>query len=1265
MYKEKKVANRISILVMTILACAFSLNIYKVNAAGINYPVAGISYELTDSSGFKPSGKEQEILCFGEKSIGTFGVQGNIKKQSTYDGYVAFGTVDELILGYNYDGSYQTKNKEAWNLTSSNEKKINDITIDKKIGKGAIIVENSLNGKEWALVHSITDIFDKDKKAMDAFYNISIDDAKKGTYYRVSVAYRMAQKVAVDKNWIFKSDVFQYKEFVEVYEFYVCYGGNAVEIRDISTGEKAESLVSKGFIIDKSGTNCSVTVSKNNGVESKVDSLSSIIDPGNYKIKITNSLNQSFEKWVTVSDGMELEQTLPTVYEGGKKGKYIEENAVVGLTSFDMYSMSKLKIGYQNDSRITKSSKNGYDAYGVTGNSVSLYLQLAEASELKAKGWEIYADKYGKKEKETIKDVRTGEIATGALIIQKSANGTEWENIDQGRYSNGLYTTDFYNHYGDKGDIYIYSPDGNELLNGLYLRVIFAYELKEIESKTYNRCLEIYEFYLCSSELGAVTFHNLTVTDEKIEEIVGEDNVDLLEVYKSSESLVSGSGTVTGFSVDTSQNPTVTYTVKRNGCDVAIPSNHEFTADGKYDIFLKSAVGDTDKVTIYVDKSSADVALQRYFGTGFVTGKRIFREGNYPTFEGGKSQYFISEVSEDYLPIGGTIKNITTGDIINISSTQKEVFGELTIPGNYIATLSTMPMKAGEALPGDMRVFTFSFSIIPEGEAPGPVVNYDRLNEYAKSTMTDSYPMYYGLTYESAKGGKITLAFASKEAAKQYAYDYEKGTVEEQSDGTFRYTGSFLMTQKIKYMSAWDLTDAMNRFAEQAVQTLFFDMSDPFTYVTLDSAFANVKNPRKYELNDSVVLFADGEKEKLCEKISALPIISRKPCLYLTPGEKGSVREDYVDFMFTKDKYGVDSNEVIITDCNGKVYEIEYQVGVGLQLMQQGCPSGVVTITESTFYGDKKTYEAVFIAENDNTSSVEIEYYEGKEEKSAVFTQKDNGKTIEVDAFKISKLIDDLDPYSIVTIENMENVEKTICYVADQEATHVWTEPALYKISVSNRLGYSYSINVKIVESEYVTLAFVGEETDGIDAILTCYGEKNIELPELTRYGYELIGFEAEDGTIYTDVISNISFKGENVLNAKWKAKEYLVTLQDVNGNVYKTISAEFGKSYELETFETSEGIEISGWLKDGNLVQNNKITIDEEADIVLTAAIRDEYGKNVAVAENVEKTGSRSWILIVIVTIVLTSYIINKKLLPEKNNVVLREGKTEDEKNE
>ena len=551
------------------------------------------------------------------------------------------------------------------------------------------------------------------------------------------------------------------------------------------TGEvlKSGDSVSAGFVVDKKGSSDVVTVKKNSAAEYEIESLSTLHDPGTYTVAVETSLGQKYSDTITITDGLKMTSMSPALYENKKKDNYSTQNPISGKASFGGASHTEISIAHNSNTPITATSQNGVSAYGITGDRVYLFMRVINSELITENGWEIVSDSWGKKTSQTIEGAETGQVDTGALVIQTSSDGINWNNEDMSRYADGLYTTDYENHYGDRGDVFIYAPNGEEVLNGLYVRVLYAYELKQ--DKDDYRYLEEYKFFLCSNELDAVTFHNLSA-DDTMDQILEDYDDVTASVYRRAETMLSGSYTVSGFSIDTSSNPTVTYSVLKNETSVAIPSNHKFTEEGKYTVNLTSAVNSKRTVEIYVDRMTDEKALEYYFGESFLNGKRIYSEGEYPVYEGGLTSYGLNQVDLFHAPLGGQIQNITTGETINIAATREEKTGDLTSPGEYVATFTTNQSFDADTASGDCRIFTFHFRIIPEGTAPGPEVNQKSLENYATTTISDSYPLYYALTYQSAGKGNITLAFSSKEDALKYAYEYEKGMVEQQSDGSYR-----------------------------------------------------------------------------------------------------------------------------------------------------------------------------------------------------------------------------------------------------------------------------------------------------------------------------------------------------------------------------------------------------------------------------------------------------------------------------------------------
>lgn len=1146
---------------------------------------------------------------YGKTSIGNFFVSGDADQQGSIKGFSAISAKGQLTIGYEYDGSFQTDDKEQWNITSDSTKSVNGLSLSGRMQDGAMLILKSNSGSDWDLAtEPIRDFYSAKKLDRSNLYSISEEELKTGTYYRIILAYKMQRKTGEEPAVPFVpwpvNPIYEYNYCIEIYEFFAYLGRNPVTFRDILSGQNLSNnaSVKAGFVVEKNGSTDLVAVIKENGTRFFVNSLASVVEKGSYTIEIKDPLDNVYTTSISVSEGMQTVKRMPVVFENEKKKEYQEINLVSGYTSFGAKSHTSLMIGDNSDTAIKESKRNGYSAFGVSGTNVYLFLSLVNEDYLAKNGWEIVSDSWGKKDSQTIAGAYTGQVDTGALILQTSFDGNNWQNVDYERYANGLYTTDFEHHYGNKGNVLIYQPSGEDVVRGIYVRVIYAYEIKQSSSKSDYRYIEKYEFYLCCNELDAVTYHNLSAKKEVSDVIESYDKA-TAAVYQHAETMLSGSYTVSGFSVDTTLNPTVAFTVKRNGQTIAVPSNRTFTSTGRYDIELTSAVNDKKTVTIFVDRMNTEEALQYYFGESFINGKRIYSEGSYPVFEGGKTNYNLNPVGEYHLPLGGYIRNLSTGAEIIISADRSAKQGVLSEPGEYVAVFTTNSFAIDAASSGDCREFTFRFNLIAEGTAPGPIVNRRSLDDYARSTLSDAYPVFYGLTYTSAGKGNITVAFATREAALEYAYNYEKGTVEQQSDGSYRYTGSFYVGQKEKIESNWDLTDAIYYFAEQAVQPLIFDFSDEYTVLTLpDEVLEKTQNLRTLELDRSVTIFADGQK-KLFMGRTELPLISNKPYYYLTPGIGGKVISGASDFQFIRDKYGCDSNSVVIIDENGRKYAIRYEEGVGSQLLAQGCPSGILTIHEETVYGDQSEYQAIYIADNENTAQITLSLFKDRIPSDTTITQTSDDLHFEGEAFSIASIEDRLDPLGIVTIHcDVDSVPDEV-FSLDQIPNKAWATPGNYTITLVNRLGFEYSIGITVTESDFATIVFEGEGTSDADYILTAYGETNVKLPKLTRYGYEHAGYEDAEGNQYREEVEIVSFRGSKALRALWEAKQYTLILKDSSGNTFSTLSLDFGKEYELPS-PVFEDVRFLGWIKDGKLLDKNTITLDKEQDLVLIAAV-------------------------------------------------------------
>ncbi len=1196
---KKLLSKKNIVLLSGILTLACLIAVIKVYAADNSYSPSAALYENTDA--FNSSSGKTETFSCGTQA-GFLSLSGSIQHQGDYYGTTAYAATECINIAYDYTGVFQTGDPDKWNIVDSDEKNVDGTKLSKKIEKGTIVIQRSYDGRNWEnACDPIYNCFDEknDKVNLSYLYSIDSNDIRKGTYYRVLVLYEMKKRTGTESAvfGLSEKDVYVTKYYIEKYDFYVCYGANPVQmynVMDRSTSVSNYGTVESGFMIDTNNTNVSLSVTRDSFTPVSALNYQSFFTPGRYSIVSTNPIGDSFTSVVTVSGGLETSAVTVARYVNREKDGYVVSSASGGTP------LTSLRIGQNAGSAIKTSTVNSFSAYGITGNSVSLFLRLNEAG-LNASGWYIESDDWGKKDKETVDGVHVGQIYTGALIVQKSSDGSNWENIDSGRYSNGIYTTDFFKNFNGTGDILIYSPDGTDVINGVYLRVLFAYEIENEAGKDDKRVVEEYKFYLCCNELDAVTIHNLTAS-ETLNQAIGDADATTQDIYRSAESMTTGSVTVSGFRIDTSLNPTVTYTVTKNGNNIAIPDNATFTDTGRYEIKLSSAVGTTKTITIYIDRMTIEQTMNLYFGDGFIDGKRIYAEGFYPTFEAGYTSYHFEAVSDQYQPLYGQITNLTTQKTTTINAYRVEKNDEITEPGNYEVVLYNNPTFKTDYPSGDNKVITIHFTIIPEGSAPGPVLNRQTLEASVKNSRCGIYPIYYGLIMPSSTKGYITLAFANWNDARQYAYDYEQGMVEIQSDGSYRYSPSFEISTKDNYDSAWDLTEDLNHYAELAVHQLYFDQSNESTYITLsETDRVPDDNLRGLRLNRSIFVYAAGQQELLTD-LDALPILNDVPSAYLIPGDNGQVTYVHTPFQFVQDKYGCDSYSVEIVDCSGEVYPIEYNKPVCEQLDELDCPTGIVTIKESTVYGDSTEYEAVYFANNDNTASIELACYQNGQQTNLTLSQYDPDDVIETGAFSIQQVSDELDPYNLILVTDPNG--NVMSFAADRMIGGAWSDVGEYTISVINRVGNKFSFSINISESEYATITFQGIGTDGFESVILEKGDKNISLPVPERYGYEFAGYRDEDGTIYESEISQVTFSGSKVLSPIWNPVNVPVSVVDTEGNLLYTTEIAFDSLFELPKSGIAEGYIVTSWSMNGSILTEGRIQINDIAPITFVVTL-------------------------------------------------------------
>ena len=535
-----------------------------------------------------------------------------------------------------------------------------------------------------------------------------------------------------------------------------------------------------------------------------------------------------------------------------------------------------------------------------------------------------------------------------------------------------------------------------------------------------KRHVEIYEFYLVVNS-GTISVHNLAVDESSLPEIEGFTQ----ETIKRGETLLDGSTTTKGFSIDKLGASYLVSVSKDGGAASYVDDGATFTENGKYTITTITKLGKQLTKTVYVYNGGADSGYATYFGDSIVDGNRTFRYGDYPTHTKGSSVQ-INAVANNVPILTGKIINTTTGEEFALASNRNGQKFDLAV-GSYCADF-----YSGETASGTVYHYKAYFNIIDENSAP--YVNYDNLNKTQR--LSDLTTKHYEVAYQTTAGGYIFVCFSldSYDEAFNYAYEIEKRFIEQTNDGLY-YKSQDNPNVKVKYYDYVAMTGVLNYYARQNVEYNYFNPIDAFTYQTCENNL--LEQLESLSIKESIKVFpSQAEKDKL---------INRQPFIN--------------DFTFIK----VADYDVVSVNAychkNGKNYAIEF----GKDVSQQLTVSSKYTITETNIYGDTRSYDAYYATTNETTSSWKVNYNGVSLTIDVSANSTTNNKmTVNADTISLVYIENLLDPMSIVTIKAPDVYSFEIKCLVNELANIGLYKKGTYQLTFVDRVGNSYQLIINI-----------------------------------------------------------------------------------------------------------------------------------------------------------------------------------------------------------
>ena len=888
-------------------------------------------------------------------------------------------------------------------------------------------------------------------------------------------------------------------------------------------------------------------------------------------------------------------------YESQDKRGHVLKNNLINISVYAQSEISQPEV---------KTGKvSGYDAYGISGQSVSIRLSYnySNPDNLLDTRNDIYSisnDTY-----QSVGDFKNiGIIGTGAVLFQKKTdpNGVwQWQTND-GETKKQLHTFNFtdyveLNEYYNTNDKYIlYTPSGKDLSHGIFIKITFAYELKrvtthqeknfwgkwkDVTTTSYYNILETAEFYIVQNS-GAVLFHNASNFGQ-----VGEESESGAISINDYDTILDGDVTLNGFRLDTLGVSAYDITYKHNNEAQSHPASDGqfFFEQGRYDFLIRTKLGETISHTIFIDRREINDAIIGYFGQTLFTSdsKRIYSTGQYPTYIAG-AQYHLNATDGTVSPVVGKLYRITEEDeeieehfVKNIEPIRNGfVASALTEPiteaGLYKAEFwnNVKCVNDNSEMSGDVYHFVFRFQIVEADTKLKPSLNQAYLNGLIG--FSDFNSKYYSVSVPTKGKGNAIFAFADYGGAYDFAYDLERESIRIINQG-YEYKGNIYKTQ-------YNVLGAVDLAAKNRVVVKYFDATDPTSYQTAD-----ITGEKITELNydNDVVVFKDDTEQNYLK--IGLPFINERKYRYVLPADAelngGSAIDDGVlTFAFIKvDDFETQSITLTLSDNPNIKYNIVYGTSVEYQLGRLNAPSGIYTVTEHNANNGDSEYNVVYIKPGDMTSSVNVSLFSDGEFTERVFDKNALNTERNISGFIINSITNELDPYGIVKVTH--NGETSIFSIYEASGK-LFSDGGVYEINVVDRLGNEMRFTIIITSPVgHVSIHLqLDEYVDDVQTEFNVFVGQEIDLPIL-KAADELFVF---DGWLYNDIlITNGKFapsvSGDLYIWPQFTQKYTYLNFDSDGGAPVEKIKAEIGKELALP-ITTKDGWHFGGWKYGGNV---------------------------------------------------------------------------------
>ena len=754
-----------------------------------------------------------------------------------------------------------------------------------------------------------------------------------------------------------------------------------------------------------------------------------------------------------------------------------------------------------------------------------------------------------------------------------------------------------FNHTSD-GKLTIFTPLGTDINRGVYIRVIFAYELRHRTNGTFRNILEETIFFLCNSS-GEILFQNIHFADETEYDDLSDEEIDerqeTMQLIRQFGTIKNNHASNAGFRLNFQDITSNTVRYRKNGSNnwQSAYHNQMFFVPGRYEFKVITELSTVRNFTIFINEEGSVRNLQKYFGGNLICGTshRVFSTShNHPVFVAYRTWWQTRQISLNHMPLVGRIYRVNSftdalmreipsgnyneegepimtrifnGEQVGSQIGQNGVGvrtpqrGVITEAGYYRAIFANNQDFFTNENSGDTFRFIFEFVVVDTGI--GPAINEELIR--SNIGFSDFEAGHWGVSIRNdADNAYITFAFADRASAHSFAVTYlassRRTTIVSNQfyfDGNF-YT-SFLAVSRAHALAADSLVqrrhfDATNEATFRTIEGALghetilnpdYDPDDPDSYDSItifNSILANV------DINRDIVVFA-GATDALVNRVDFLPFLNDRKFSWLN--EEGVWETGFTPLRFIQAADFETSRITLVHIDSEPILSFEVPFGVPVQefLVGRQAPTGRYRIIEYNINNERTIYYGIFIRPGDITTSIVTERFLNGGTTRQTLSQANANVRLSANGFVIRSASNALDPFGIVRIENIGTGQVDI-FQLNEVDNIVINQNGNYRIVLVDRLGNSTKFYVDIftaADSHTLTLMNNGEQ---FSQQLVFGGQRvDLEMPiSNDPANLEFIGWRDPLGNIHRDSFV-FTAHSDITLEAVWHFINTIVNIID------------------------------------------------------------------------------------------------------------------------